>query len=731
MRWMFVLFLLLVGPLGSRAQEASYPRIGLVLSGGGARGAAHVGVLKVLEEMRIPIAAIAGTSMGALVGGAYASGVPVKRLEKVLQAADWDDLFVDDPPRANWPMRRKDPVGQPAWDFTIGMQQDWNFSLPSGVLVGQKIELFLSDLVEGGELNTDFDRLPIPFRAVATDLEDGSLKVFSRGALPEVMRASMSVPGVFAPVEIDDHLYVDGGLVRNLPVDIARRMGVDLIIAINLGSSYLPREKIQNVLGVMEQMIAILTEQNVQRSLQQLRPGDILIEPELGDFSASDFKNAAKAIAIGEAAVREAAPRLAHLSLSPAAYAAWKASLSKSPTENLRIQQARVKGSQRVNPKIFQPLIAHQAGKPLDTEQLHRDIQRLYGRGDFQRINYRIESSGKHEGTLILDAQEKPWGPGYLSFGLGFHSDFSGDNRFGLRSTYQRTWLNRLGGEWLTSAQLGNELDFYTEFYQPLSLDPPFFVSPYFQFSDRTLSVFAGPQRIARYDIARTRFGLDVGSTLFDERAEIRLGPLFQKVSTDLDTGMPSLGNRSDQLSGFRAHFLWDTLDDRYIPREGMRLAADFFSPQSAFGADAHYNRLFLHWMGAKRLGKHTILGRLRLGSSFGEYMPYYDQFPLGGFFNLSGYSRDQFRGNRMAFGALVYYQKIADLTPPLGRGIYAGASLELGTLRDTVDFLSEGKTRFGSSLFLGADTWLGPVFFGLGFGESGDATAYFQLGNP
>ena len=467
MRRLFLLLLICCLTLPAVARDASHPRIGLVLSGGGARGAAHVGVLKVLEELRIPIAVIAGTSMGALVGGTYASGVSPTEMEHRLTTVNWDDLFVDDSPRTDWPIRRREQSFQPIFDFSIGVR-DGKLKLPSGALAGQKVELFFSDLVKDADGIRRFDDLPIPFRAVATDLEDGGMKVFDSGPLPEVMRASMSVPGLFAPVVIDDHIYVDGGLVRNLPIDVARTMGVDLVIAINLGSGYLPRDQLGSVVGVVGQMVAILTEQNVQRSLKELRPGkDVLISPDLGNFSSGDFNNAAKAIRIGEAAGRQAAPRLRHLSVSPEEYAAWKASRPPAIPDRAPIGQVQIAGLDTVNPGLFTPLIEHQEGQPLDRRRLNRDIRRVYGTGDFKNINYNLDLTD-HQNNLNLNAIEKPWGPGYLTFGLGVATDFEGDNRFGLRGTYRRTWVNELGAEWYTTAQVGNVSDLYTEFLPAL-----------------------------------------------------------------------------------------------------------------------------------------------------------------------------------------------------------------------------------------------------------------------
>ena len=728
MRRLLLFLLLLAATMLGTVWGATHPRIGLVLSGGGARGAAHVGVLKVLEEMRIPITAIAGTSMGALVGGAYASGVSVEVMERRLTSVDWNGLFVDDPPREQWPMRRKDDNRRPTWDFRVGVR-DGEVRLPKGALAGQRVELFFADLVQGAELIHQFDDLPIPFRAIATDLEDGSLGVFDSGSLPRVMRASMSVPGAFAPIEIDGRLYVDGGLVRNLPLDVVRAMGVDLVIAVNLGSTYLPRKSLETVIGVMGQMVAILTEQNVKRSLAQIDARkDVLITPDLDGISSTDFPRAAEAIAKGELAARDAAPRLARLSVSPAEYASWRNARPAPSTAVKQVDEVEISGTERVNVALFQPLIANQKGQPLDRARLESDIQGLYGRGDFEHIRYRIDRrDGKT--IVIVDAVEKSLGPGYLSFGLGLRSDFQGDNRFGIRGTYRRTWFNRLGAEWLTSVQIGNELEIFSEFYQPLRLDRRGFVAPYVSYTSDPLSVFRDNKRVARYDVNRFRFGLDIGSSLLEEKAEVRIGAFYGTTGTSLDTGQRSFPETNTNESGLRATFQYDTLDNLFFPRAGSRLALDIFAPQTTMGADRGYQRLLGAWTGAYSRGDDTLVGKLRLGTSLDSDLPYYDQFALGGFHQLSGYASEQFRGNRMAFGGLIYYRKLMALKPPLGKGVYLGGSLEVGAVQDTVEALTEEKTRYGGSLFLGADTWLGPAYLGIGVTAEGDTTGYVGLG--
>ena len=724
------------------APVPGHPRIGLVLSGGGARGAAHVGVLKVLEELRIPISAVVGTSMGALVGGTYAAGMSPAEMERRLTSADWDRIFTDDPPRADWPIRRKQQTLVPNFDFTVGVGAK-GLRLPTGALAGQEVEMFFSNLVANADTVRDFDALTIPFRAVATDLENGAMRVFAAGPLPEVMRASMSVPGVFAPVHLDGHVYVDGGLVRNLPVDVARRLGVDLVIAVNLGSSYLPREELDSVVGVLGQMVAILTEQNVQRSLQSLHRGrDVLISPDLGKMSSGDFTQAARAIRIGVAAARAAAPRLRHLSLSPQEWEAWKASRPRLTPDRAPIEVVEIKGLTWVNPALFGPLKAQQLGRALDRPRLEADIARIYGRGDFQNINFDLEPGRPYSGAppggagvnrLVINAREKPWGPGYLSAGLGLSTDLLGTTRFGLHGDYRRTWVNALGAEWYSAVQLGDPLYLYTEFYQPFSLARTGFVVPNAGVMSYGVGVYDSKgARIADYDVTRTRLGIDLGTTICGGNAELRVGAVLASVSARLETGDPTaLPNPKRTENGLRAQFVYDTLDSAYLPRRGQRLEVDLASPRRILGASYQFNRLSGHWTLAASRGRHTLVARAVGGAAVDSDMPYYDQFAQGGFLNLSGYETDRFRGNRAGLGSLTYSYRIASLMPPLGRGVYLGGSLEIGVIADTDPQFTKPGTRFGSSLFIGADTWLGPAYLALGYAGDGSTAGYLILGRP
>ncbi|MCU0973546.1 MAG: patatin-like phospholipase family protein, partial [Burkholderiales bacterium] len=455
--------------IANSVTRAGRPRIGLVLSGGGARGFAHIGVLKVLEELRVPVDCIAGTSMGAVVGGAYASGIAPNEMEKRIAKLEWDDLLVDDPGRLERPIRRRKDDFTSLWDIELGYR-DGEVQLPAGTTSGYKFELFLRDLItiSGGVAIANFDELPVPYRAVATNLETGAMRVFEKGDLARVMRASMSVPGAFAPVQIDGQLYVDGGLVRNLPVDVARATCADVVIAVNLGTPLGKRDQLKSVFAVALQSVNLMTELNVSQSLSTLKETDVLITPELTGISSADFVAYADAIKKGSEAARTESDRLLALQLPEPEYAVWVAARESRRSAPVPIAEIRVAtDTTRVNPEVIKSELSTKPGDDFTSEALDSDLKRLFGRGDFDRVDYSlVDEDGKR--AVLINASEKAWGPNYIKFGLGLYTDFQDGQRFNLLGSYRRTWLNSLGAEWRTDAQVGFTNRFVTEFYQPL-----------------------------------------------------------------------------------------------------------------------------------------------------------------------------------------------------------------------------------------------------------------------
>jgi NTE family protein len=705
------------------------PRIGLVLSGGGARGAAHIGVLKVLEEMRVPVDYIAGTSMGSIVGGSYASGNTVDRMLYDISTIKSADLATDSPPRQDISIRRKEDDLKNYFGPELGFRRG-KVLLPKGVVTGIGLEAVLRDLakVKG---SVDFDSLPIPFRACATDIETGKMVVFGKGDLAAVMRASMSVPGAIAPAEIDGKALVDGGLTRNLPVDVAREMGADVIIAVNLGTPLMRRDQIDSLLGVTGQMINILTEQNVSASLASLKPDDILILPELGDYSATDFDHMPDTVPIGEAAARKVQDQLKRYSIPPQQYAEHRRRQMGAAAEAPKvIDEIRVEGLKRVSPNVIAENMETQAGKPLDIKVVDADMRRLYGRGDFEHVGYRlIEEPNKR--ILVVDAVEKSWGPDYLRFGLGLSAESGGDAYFNVLGSYRKTWINSLGAEWKNEVQMGQTTRLFSEFYQPLSVHRYLFVAPMVEYDQHYVQIFQGDTVLAKYNNHSTTAGLDLGSQI-TKYGEFRVGVVGGTQTFRLSSGPQDLALTEDRadIGAVRARLRIDQLDSIKFPRSGYAATAEIFDSRTELGARDNYIRWEGDLLSAVSFGDNTVQIALKGGGTIGSSpLPLYDQFSFGGFLHLSGYRTGQFYGESIAFGRLVYYRKLSKAV--LTEGVYAGASLEAGRIGG--QFVPGNPTGAvgAGSLFLAADTPLGPMYLAYGIGEAGNTTFYFFLGLP
>jgi len=703
------------------------PKICLVLSGGGARGAAHVGVIKVLEELRVPIHCITGTSMGALVGAGYATGTTVPEMEEILREITTELLFKENPPREELSMRRKEDDYKLFFGPEFGVGSG-GLGLPKGVVTGVQLETVLRRLAKAKGYHR-FDRLPIPFRAVATDLVTGKAVVFSDGELANVMRASMSVPGAVAPAEFGGMMLVDGMLTSNLPVEVARAMGADIIIAVNVGTPLLKREALTSILGVTGQMLSILTEQNVQASLASLKSTDILISPELGDFSTGDFDNLPKIAPLGEAAARKVAERLAQLALPAGEYAALRQRQQVAVVPDLQpVDEIRFENLRRVNPLTAQAVLETRPGKPIDQKTLDHDMRRVYGTGDFEHVNYRfLEEPGRR--VLAVDAVEKSWGPDYLRFGLGLSSDFTGDAYFNLLARYRKTWLNSLGAEWRTDLQVGRTTNLYSEFYQPLNAEGDYYIAPNLMIERRSTTLYDGDNRLGRYDFVTKQVGLDAG-VQFRQYGSFRLGVLRGTLSPSLDTGPQVLAPPQSEIDigAYRARLFFDRLDNTIFPRNGWNAGLSIHDSTTALGAQDNYTRWDIDGSAAYSFGNHTFNFSVKAGGRIGsDPIPYYNQFQWGGFLQQSGYKTGQLYGENLHFGRAVYYHRIMKGT--LLQGAYGGFSLEAGRVgAPLVPGSPEGLLK-SASLFVASDTPLGPAYLGYGRAESGIDSFYFYLG--
>ncbi len=709
------------------AVERTQPRIGLALSGGGARGAAHIGVLKVLEELRVPVHCVAGTSMGAVVGGAYAAGNTPAGMERLVRDTDWSDVFVDRPPRGELSVRRKadDYKGLFAPEFGV---RDGALRVPRGVVAGVSIESFLRQLAAPAEGVGDFDRLAIPYRAVAADIESGEEVVLAGGSLRQAMRASMAIPGAVLPVEVMGRMLVDGGIANNLPIDVVRAACADVVIAVDISTPAMKRDEITSVLSIVGQLVNLLGKETVDRQRAALGERDVLVTPDLGDISAWDFERQVEAIGLGERAARAVAPALARYSLPPAEYAALRDAQVARPQALGRVDEIRFEGLERTNPEVLQGLLRTRPGEELDASTLASDLRRVFGRGDFDRVDYRIERRPGRR-TLVIDVQERSVGPDYLRFGLGLASDFRGEASFNALVSYRRTWLNRYGGEWLAEAQIGRDNYLFTEFYQPLDRPGRYFVAPYGQIGRSVIPVYVGDDRVAEYRAREWRVGADVGA-VFGTLGELRVGPLLRAVDAGVSTGDPVLPSIDARVRGVKAMLFGDRLDTPWFPRSGHRTAISAFVGTEGNGQGS-YRRIEGLWSGAYSIKQHTFRLAASGGAAPGSRLPVFDAFTLGGPFRLSGYRIGQFAGERAALATLSYYNRTLRLPSLIGSGAYLGASAEVGRVGRLYTGPSSTGTLWSASVFAAAETSFGPAYIGFGIGGNGHHALYFLLGTP
>jgi len=702
----------------------SRPRVGLALSGGGARGLAHVGVLRVLEQLRVPVDCIAGTSMGSVVGGLYASGLSPGQIETAMKQVDWGDLFNDQPPRADLSYRRKQDDSSDFVDFELGLKEG-RVVLPRGLIAGQKIGFLLQTLTLRTAGIDDFDRLPVPFRAVATDLGNGGMVVLARGDLAEALRASMSLPGTLAPVEIEGHLLVDGALVRNLPVDVVRGMGADIVIAVDVSTPLDPAESIKTVADVTRQVSGMLTRENMG---SESVGADLLIRPDLSTISSTGFARSGIAVTRGEEAARAQAEALRRYAVPDDEFTAHLAQVRGTPTPApIRIDAVRLEGTTRVDRRIIERKIRTRAGQTLDLDTLKADLSRLYDLGDFERVEYRLVPTDRGP-DLVVRTREKSWGPNYLRFGLNFVNDLEGDSDYGVLARYTRTRMNPLGAEWRNDVRIGRTRLLASELFQPLDFSGRWFVAPGFQYNDRLFNDYERDRLVAEYNVEGITGALDVGTEL-GRYGEIRAGAIRGRVRASARVGASSLPRFDIGSGGWTAHLVIDRFDNPYFPFRGQLALLDLFLSRRDMGADLSYAKLLGSYTQVISRGRHHLYMSATGGTNLGSDVPFYDNFTLGGFLSLSGYKEAQLRGQVFGVARLGYFVKSEPLSGRLGRGVGVGGYVEAGNAWATNADVNLGDLIYTGTLVVGSDTIFGPIYLAYGQSDNGHGSFYLSVG--
>ncbi|HEY2684976.1 MAG TPA: patatin-like phospholipase family protein [Steroidobacteraceae bacterium] len=710
------------------------PRVCLVLSGGGARGIAHVGVLKVLEDLKIPIDCIAGTSMGAVVGGLYASGMNAAQIEETIRSVDWQEAFRDAPPRRDLAYRRKQDDRNFLVRLPLGLKHG-HILLPKGFIQGQKLQETLRQLTLPFSNSTDFDLLPTSFRAVATDLVNGNVVMLDKGDLAIAMRASISAPGLFAPVESQGRLLVDGGLAENLPVDVAREMHPDVLIVSDVSFPLLPRERLDSALSISNQMLAILVRKDADRQRASLGPKDILIEPSLGPASSTNFSVPGSTIAAGENAARAALAKLDALRVGDDAYHEYIARRSSRepglpPIKFVRVDQQSKRYEKTIMAEM-QPLV----GKPLDLDAVGASITDLYGLGLFEGLDYSLVHQGEGEDQqtgLEVRARRKSWGPNYVRFGLNLEDDFQGNSHYNAAARFILTEINDLGAEFLVDAQVGSDPKLSGEFYQPLNATRTWFVAPSARIEAKDLPIYVGNVEVADFRDREAEVDFDVGRNL-GNWGEMRVGIHRTNGATRVRLGDPDLVESQYNFGEFFFKFSYDQLDDLHFPRSGETFSLQYDANRMDLGADLDSDKVSADYLWAHSTGRNTLLWWTSAGTTLdGNIAPTAlpNFYSLGGFFNLSGLSPTSLYGPNYAITRTIYFRRVSRG----GEGFfefpaYIGMSLEFGNVWEHRGDMSFGSARKDGSLFIALDTFLGPVYLGSGYDTRGHSAYYLFLG--
>ncbi len=710
------------------ASAPSRLRIGLVLGGGGAKGAAHVGVLRVLDEMRIPIDCIAGTSMGALVGGTYAAGTSAVELEQAVREISWKNAIAFEGRRAKEPMRRKLSGVTYSNSLRFGVR-DARLTPPAALIGSQNIDQTIDYLVARSQGVTDFDQLPIRFRAVATDMQKGEMAALDSGNLARAMRASMSVPGVFAPVQIDGRLLGDGGLTRNLPVDVARKTCADVVVVVSVPTSAPTLEELQSPITMAGRTLDIMIRANEQQQIDSLGPGDVMITVPMGDLGSASFEKVAEAIPLGRTAALEHRDELARYSLPQGEYDAWRASVTRSEPAAVKLADVRVEGAVRVNPDYVREALRVGPGDVVTPRAIANHVNDVYALGDFDRVTYAL-SGPPDAPTLDVILEEKATGPNEVRFDIGLYMGTDTSTAFTVGGDFLRTWINSRGGELHGAASLGHTTGMSLSVYQPLDVAHKWFVEPGVTAQRSIEGIYSEGNAVADYAFNSAWGFLDAGRVV-GTNVELRAGLRAGGQSVKRDIALPTLEETDwEGYGGTSLRYTYDDRDRDFLPRSGVLARVAWFQSADWLGAARDYQRLEGMVSYALPVGTSAAYLRAAGGSSLGSALPAYDQFQLGGPISFPGLAIGELRGQGYWTTSATYLKRIAEISDLFGQALYAGLTLTAGAMDDQVNYPGTGA-MYSVAALLGARTPLGPVTLTLAGTSQGNWQLMFDLGRP
>ncbi len=708
---------------GEQASGQQRPKIGLVLSGGGARGFAHIGVLKKIEAMNIPIDVVVGTSMGSIVGGLYAIGLSPDEIEKAVRSIDWETVFNDQSHRKFRSFRRK----QDDYLFTssnrLGVSSE-GVKLPPGLIEGQQIELALDRLAYPGFHIDDFDQLRIPFRAIATDAETGDAVILDGGNMAKAMRASMSIPAALPPVSHQGKLLIDGGIGNNIPINIARDMGAERFIVVDVSAPLAGQEDLQSSIGMTVQLTNILTRRVADQQLNTLTDADVLIIPGRMDLGASSFLEYADLIQAGLDAAVQQQERLETLSLTAARYQAYRAELSDVARHRPVIDFLEIRNQTRLDDDIIALIISQKKGEPLDAEQLERDLQIIYGLDLSSSVVYDLVDSDGKTGLVVI-VRARKWAPGYLKLGLTVRSEFVVGSVANIDMIYTNPAINSMGGEFRAGAAVGSEPRLILSLYQPLDKRLRYFVDASTGFVSYMFPEVRPDNEVERLFRFQRLFASISAGRIFNRSTELRIN--LTRASGDTETLVGQApGDTTFEEGDFRLKLTHDSLNSVDFPRSGAYGRLSWRASREDLGADLDFDQVQLEISGAGTWKRNSVYTRGIYETTLDENAPENALFRRGGLFELSGFLNRQLAGQHFGLLEAMFFRRLGDITL---LPIYAGLSVEAGNMWDSRDDISLDNTILAGSVFLGADTILGPVYLGFGINDSNASSVYLYLG--
>jgi NTE family protein len=723
----FVLLIFAAAPSSLAQGEpstAAKPRlkIGVALEGGGVLGLAHIGVLQWFEEQHVPVDFIAGTSMGGLVGGFYATGLSPEEMKNLIESLDWDEILRDHTPYEDLSFLRK--LDQRAYPNSLVLGLRKGLYLPAGLNAGYQIGLLIDRETLPYFALPSFDALPVPFRCVATDLVSAKQFVFKNGSLAEALRATISIPGAFTPVQDGQHVYVDGGLVNNLPTDVVRQMGADIVIAVHLETQPVEAKNIQSLLSVLEQSVRVVVSESEVRGLAD---ADAVVSVPLEHFLSGDFAKNVPIMQAGYEAAKGKSKLLAGFALDDAGWSEYvNARDSRKQTTTPVPQFIEVQGTSAPAKEDVRRYLKKFIGKPLNADQLDPALTQLTGGGRYNTLNYRIVERNGSQGLLIA-VKEKDFAPPTLQPAFEVDGSEAGDIEFTLGTRLTLMDVAGFRSEWRTDFLFGNTYGVSSELYRPFRAESKWFFAPHADASDTTFQIYAKNDPLADYRIYRMNIGADLGYG-FSRFSEVRMGYEVGVLSAKLRLGTPQIPAVDGRVGAARMRYLMDHTDDPVIPRRGFRVESIFHWFDASPGTTNSFPALDARIEFFQPVSQAaSFFLSSEGGSTLGSRNTGVPQFFLGGASRLSAYGVNELFGNQYYLFRGGYLHEIASLPPFVGKKVYAIGAYEAGKMYGAVN-----ESKFPNDFAAGvlAETALGPFFVGGSVGDNSHHKWFFQLGH-